>query len=553
MNDSHPHNLTPALTALETIGSTSPLDARGDPHNTGDYSEGANARPEDLPLTSSVHSAIHESILEFRVLPIGGATTGGGPRHNGISVIVSCRSDDNGYIFRGDLWPGKGFEEEGGKERFDKYHRAFARVISEPEHWKGLNTLGAYESYRRKLPEGIKVFSKRIKRTARNPELLAAWDFDVFVRSIIEGAGIEQPKDGFNFSAAQPPFYDYYQRHRDGQTVDQDKKKTPETKLKPPNSRLERDRSVDDMIYTLEGPCSEHHAAWWECGGKSVPLIPMKFDPYPDKKSTQPEKIGQNTERQTARSKRSSISPSPSLRGVEARAGDGSQNDLAATWPPDGVRRYLEVPNTTTPTLSSNSSNSSHSSTLPAFPHRPGFSATGGSGISYPDSEIQANRPTQTVYTSFQGHSSQQPATVRDTKQKHRSRHHARQASSPYGSQSETSKSRSRSRTPAPHSHRLSSPQSSSFQFPQQQQLHHADSSTHPGQHLPSQDIESEQDFAEITFTEHSQLGQQIQQEPNNPEDSFPHLYLTEEGMQCGYPIESSRIPGIRYPWEETS
>ena len=70
MNDFHSQVFDSALSALNTMGSTSPLDARGDPHNTDDYSEGANTGLEDLPLTSSVQSAIHRK-LEFGVLPIG--------------------------------------------------------------------------------------------------------------------------------------------------------------------------------------------------------------------------------------------------------------------------------------------------------------------------------------------------------------------------------------------------------------------------------------------------------------------------------------------------
>jgi hypothetical protein len=553
MTDHHSHASVPTIGGLETIGSSGSLDARGRPYNANNYLEGTNICAKSVGPGCSLQPANHRSGLEFGVLAIGGANSGAGPRTDGISGIISCRSaEDGGYILRGDLWPGKGFKGEEGKKRFDDFRAAFASVLQQERHKRTLHTLGAYGSLRRKLPEEINSISRRIKK-AHNPQVLASCDFVVVIRRIVEDSGMDQPPDGFSFTTAQPPFYDCCQRRQAGQTVDEDKEKTPETKLVPPNSRLTMEIIVKDMVNTLRGPSSGFHAARWECGNESVPLIPMKLHPHPDKKSTKPEKVGQSTEHGTARSERTSISPSPSLHGIKAKNGHGSQNDLDAAWPPSGVHRYLEVPNATAPTLSSSSSNSSHSSTLAAFQQFPDYSDTGSCDISDLDSEKRANRHVpQTYHPSLQEVSSHQPPIVRNAKLRHRSRHHGRQGSFPYSSRAETLEYSFQPRNPAPHLGVSPLPQGNSFGFPLQEQTSQLESSNHLGHKFPSQTIRAvdpERQTAEITFTEDSQMGQRTQQEPNNPGQSIPHLCLTDEEMVGVDWDENDQIPGLEYSW----
>jgi hypothetical protein len=496
MNNHYTHVPTPTLGVLETIGSPSSMDNRVLPHDPSDYSEGTNTCAGDEGPGSSLKSADHRSKLEFEVLAPGAADSGEEPDWHGISVVISCLSDEEGgYIVRGGFWPGGGFEGSEGEKQVDEFHKAFASLIDLPHNREKLHSLGAYESVRRYSQEALSYNSRRfIKRTGENhdPQLLASGDFAVHLRDMVGKSGLRQPEHGYDFFAVQPQFYAGCRYHRDRGSVNREKaEKSWKTKLTRPDGKITAERIVNDMIPVLQNNPSELLAAKWEYRGSSVALIPMKSEP-PD-----PElKYRRETQARMRRNRRAkgsqSTLKSPSTTKAKAKDQCGSQNGPDTPQSPQASIPYLQGPSGTAPTMTYHPSNALHPPSLAALSRFPHYSQANSIGMSPLGNGPLPHESTPQIYHPFlsdvySNNSSYQPQISRVSEQNQHYPHHAHSTSFPHHPEPGTS---NHSFEPRPLAHQWDVsplPQSSLSQFPPQQQTYQANSSRHLGQSLVSQ------------------------------------------------------------------
>ena len=205
----------------------------------------------DMPDRKSVEMPI----LEFGVL-LDRDIPNSGPRSDGITVILSCRrSTDGRFVHRGDLWPGVIFSYgQPGQEPLDEYVKAFKTVMKDQNNLDVLHSVG--------LAGSVRPQNKRAKRSL---ERLASLDMAAAIREMIEKSDITKPKDGYIFTTAEPPFYEWLEQ--------KDKSQKPSgAGLSAPDRRMTLDKIITSMEKRLSDCMSGVPRALWECKGIPVRL-----------------------------------------------------------------------------------------------------------------------------------------------------------------------------------------------------------------------------------------------------------------------------------------
>jgi len=272
------------------------------PAEAADLSQDRSAIHDLVKTTLSFwDDSIPRSNLEFGVLDSGCHVPRGGPVEEGITVIVSCRSTgtDQGYIYRGDLWPGMGFGGEEGKKRFECHRKALASVLQESQNLTVLHSLCLSGSSKRTfLP--TKQSSEPTTKTntkAYNSETDASIDLAIVIKSIIESSGIDQPKGGFQVTTAQSEFYHWFSAFvRD--PLGNISNRSKDAKFQGPWIKHKNVFStLDTMNVQLREAFGKDLAAQWEYEGCYSQLIPLASDSLPLPMSEPPKKKAENTKK----------------------------------------------------------------------------------------------------------------------------------------------------------------------------------------------------------------------------------------------------------------
>jgi len=187
-----------------------------------------------------------------------------GPARTQIAVIVSCQATEQGYHYRGDLWPGASFLRPEKDALLKTLYTQFDSFVDEEDNLAIIRLSCLSGSLRR--DPGSKV-------AHRDQTFLAAKDLATLLRTRISLSSVGQLEDYFKVKIAKPEFYDWHKQSCKNLSAES---KPPEGMLVKVYSRRDdhklSDALVQRMIQTLDNSLTMKPFAKWESNGESVTL-----------------------------------------------------------------------------------------------------------------------------------------------------------------------------------------------------------------------------------------------------------------------------------------
>jgi hypothetical protein len=370
---------------------------------------------------------------------------------------------------------------------FSSLHTTFQNLINEPNNLAVLQSLLLSESLQR---------DPKLGRAHLDQPLLASQSLAVVVRTMISRSGVTQLKEYLNTTSAKPPFYEWRKQLRENPLAIQSKMPS-DAKLHPPKDTMESNQLVRKTIRKLRTPQDLRPAAIWELGQGWVPLTMMNLINKNDQNSEDPNGSNQspkNTQRirrhkahWASRSGPTSRSPSPLNASTGAATNHVLRSNPTTAQAPQKSSRHLEVPSATASVYAS-----VYALQQPSQPSFPRYA----NSSQYQDDSLSNDQQWRSPPGDQQnGFPAANPRTALSENFGNTSLGQAKHTQDPYE--------------------------------PVDASINHQ---------VPS----TEEDF---------QMGQQIQQDSNSPDQFIPPLYLTEEEMEGGYILENDKIPGLDYSW----